>query len=118
MSASHADPEIRCSENLKERDGVLHRLDQVLPERLRHSHQCAREEVHRVGEGDLRRGEKDVADFAVRECLDDEGHGFAGTLTPACEVEIGEAVEQWLEHRRDLVGETDPKTAHLRPGER
>ena len=115
---AHADPEIRRGENLKERDGVLHRLDQVLPQRLRHGHQRAREEVHRVGEGDLRRGEKDVADLPIRERLNDEGHGFAGLLTPAREVEIGKAVEQRLEHRRDLVGEADPEAAHLRARER
>ena len=89
-----------------------------MPQRLRYGHQCAREKVHGVGKGDLRRGEKNVADLPIRERLDDEGHGFAGLLTPAREIEIGEAVEQRLEHRRDLVGEADPKAAHLRSGER
>jgi hypothetical protein len=115
---SSSDPEVGRGDDLEERDGVLHRLDQRLPERQRHGHERAREEVHGIGEGDLGRSEQDVADLSIRERLDDESHGFTGFLPPAREVQRGEFIEQWLEHRSDLFRHADPEPAHLHASQR
>ena len=113
---AHADPKVRGRENLKERDRVRDRLHEHLPERLRNGHERTREKVHRVGEGDFRGREKDVAHLSIRERLNDERHGFAGLLAPAREVHLHELIEQRFEHGRDLIRHADPEPAHLQAG--